>query len=435
MVVIEVNNSTSQIKGLTSIPFNGLRKVLSYSTDNKAAYFSGGGFNRLRYCIDKAGVFNSGLLPRVIRYLDEKHIKYDMLDSRKAPTAKVNHKAKFGFEPYKWQQEAADKAQTTNRGIVSACTGSGKSLVIALIASRLNVRTLVVVPSLQIKEQLIGSFRGIFGDMSNIVVENIDSGALKTSKGFDCLIIDEAHHVAAKTYQKLNKTAWAGIYHRYFLTATPFRNQTEETLLFEGIAGQVIYSLSYKEAVTSKFIVPIEAYYIELPKVKTEAYTWAEVYSELVVNNDTRNDILAWLVLNLNAQGRSTLLLVKEIKHGDTLSRLTGIPFANGQDETTREYIEEFNSGKIKSLIGTTGILGEGTDTRACEYVVVACLGKAKGALMQQIGRCVRTYPGKESGKVIIIKDKSHKFTLRHYNSQATIIKEEYGAILTRLEI
>lgn len=435
MVTIEVDNSTSKINNLTSIPFNKLRKTLSYSPDSQAAFFAGGNYNRLRYCIDKQGIFNTGLLARVIDFLHKEHIEYDILDKRIAPIRKVNHKAQFKYKPYNWQLAAADALVVKKRGIVSASTGSGKSLVIALIASRLNVRTLVVVPSLQIKEQLIEAFKAIFGDMSNLTVENIDSGYLKTAKGYDCLIIDECHHSAAKTYQKLNKTAWAGIYYRAFLTATPFRNQTEETLLFEGIAGQVIYSLSYKEAVLNKFIVPIEAYYIEILKVKTDAYTWAEVYSQLVVNNEVRNDMLAWLLFSLNSQSKSTLCLVKEIRHGELLSEMTSIPFANGQDETTRHYIKQFADGKIKSLIGTTGVMGEGVDTKPCEYVIIAGLGKAKSALMQQIGRAVRTYPGKESGKVILIKDRSHKFLLRHFNTQASILKDEYGVALTKLEI
>jgi superfamily II DNA or RNA helicase len=106
---------------------------------------------------------------------------------------------------------------------------------------------------------------------------------------------------------------------------------------------------------------------------------------------------------------------------------MTGIPFANGQDEESRDFIRQFNSGGIKALIGTTGVLGEGVDTKPCEIVIIACLGKAKSAFMQQVGRAVRTYPGKESAKVVIIKDASHKFLSRHYAAQVAILKEEYG--------
>lgn len=436
MVIVEIGNSVSQIKGLQTGLFNKLRKELSYQADPQAAYFSRGGFNGVRYCIDVKGVFLTGLLNRTLLFLKREKIEYSILDNRIVPIRKVNHKPSLkGIIPYSSQLKAVEAADIYARGIISMPTGSGKSLVIALIAARLNVRTLVVVPSLQIKEQLTGALNAIFQDMSNIAVENIDSAALKQSGDYDCLIIDEAHHVAAKTYQKLNKTVWKDIYHRFFTTATPFRNQTEETLLFEGLAGQVIYSLLYKEAVRQKFIVPIEAYYIEASRVKTDAFTWAQVYSELVNNNLAKNRLIAKTLISLESADISTLCLVREIKHGDNLAALTNIPFANGQDETTRHYIEKFNSGKIKSLIGTTGILGEGVDTKPCEFVVIAGLGKAKSAFMQQVGRGIRTYPGKESAKIVLIKDSSHKFLLRHFKEQCRILKEEYGVIPTKLEI
>lgn len=440
-ITIEVGNSTSKIIGLPSWPFNKLRAVLSYSIEAQARYFSGN-FNTKSYCIDKAGVFNSGLLPRVIKFLNQIKVTYAVSDLRLLSILKmdkVRHSAdlmSLGIKPYPDQIDAALAVLKHHRGIISMPTGSGKSLVIALIVEHLKLKTLIVVPSLQIKEQLTKSLSEIFDDMSNITIENIDSKALKTATDYDLLIIDESHHVAAKTYQKLNRTAWKGIYYRVFLTATPFRNQTEETMLFEGIAGEVIFKLSYKDAVKRGYVVPLEAYYIEMGKIETEAYTWAQVYSELVVNDKYRNEKIAQLLQSLALAKISTLCLVKEIKHGENIQKASlEEPFANGQDETTRQYIDMFNNKKINVLIGTTGILGEGVDTKPCEYVIIAGLGKAKSAFMQQVGRAIRTYPGKESGKVILILDRSHKFLLRHYKEQCKVLKEEYGIIPIKLEL
>jgi superfamily II DNA or RNA helicase len=282
---------------------------------------------------------------------------------------------------------------------------------------------------------MLGALKSYLDDTSYIRIENIDSTALNKLTGFDCLIIDEAHHSAAKTYRKLNKTAWKGIYYRFFMTATPFRNDNEETLLFESICGQVVYTLAYTEAVKSKRIVPVEAYYIEVPKKKTDAHTWGQVYSQLVVNNEDRNMQIALIALRLNSECIPTLILVKEVKHGELLSNMTGLPFANGKDEETREYIQQFNAGKIKALIGTEGILGEGVDTKPCEYVIIGGLGKAKSAFMQKVGRAVRAYVGKESAKVVLFCDKSHKFTLKHFKEQCKILKEEYQVTAIKLDL
>ena len=176
----------------------------------------------------------------------------------------------------------------------------------------------------------------------------------------------------------------------------------------------------------------MEAYYLEVPKTVTEAFTWAQVYSELVVNNDKRNDMICYLALSLSVP---TLILVKEVAHGELLSHQSGIAFANGKDEESRRYIQDFNSGTIKKLIGTEGIIGEGVDTKPCEFVIIAGLGKAKSALLQKVGRCVRNDGVKESGKVILFRDTSHKFTLKHFNEQRKIIKEYYGVTATKIEI
>ena len=243
------------------------------------------------------------------------------------------------------------------------------------------------------------------------------------------------HHVAAKTYQKLNKTVWKDIYYRFFLTATPFRNDEEEQLLFEAIAGAIIYKLDYHTAIRERYIVPVEAYYVELPKQKTEAYTWQEVYKELVVHNSVRNNMISCVLLALQNSHKSTLCLVKEVTHGKILSGYTGMPFVHGEDDESRKYIQEFNQGNLKTLISTTGIMGEGVDTRPCEYVILAGLGKAKSSIMQQIGRAVRNYPGKESAKIILIKDTSHKFCSRDFKAQCEIFRNEYACEPTRLDI
>lgn len=435
MITLNIHNSYSQVTGLDAKSLSALRKLLSYEIDSSAKYFSNNNFNTTKYLIDNKGNFPSGLLTDVAGFLLDHNIKHTIVDSRKCPNSPEVENKELPIKPYSSQVFACLRAIKAQRGTISMPTGSGKSLVIALIANRLSLSTLIIVPNLEIKKQLVDSLKHLIPN-ADVTVENIDSSYLQTTKKkFDVLIIDEAHHAAAKTYQKLNKTQWTDIYYRFFLTATPFRNNTEEELLFKAIAGDVVYRLTYKESVEAGYIVPVEAYYIEMPKVKTDAYTWQQVYSELIVNNQARNEAIALLALRLNSQGKSTLILVKQIEHGAILAQLTGIPFANGQDEDTRVEINNFNKGKIKCLIGTTGIIGEGVDTKPCEYVIIAGLGKAKSAFMQQCGRSVRTYPGKESAKVILIKDNSHKFTTRHFNEQKKILKEEYNVIPQKIEL
>jgi superfamily II DNA or RNA helicase len=335
----------------------------------------------------------------------------------------------FHMKPYPDQINAVNAALKHHRGTISMPTGTGKSLVIRLIIEALGLPTLVVVPTLEIKRQMQYTLSGL----KNVTVENIDSKALSSlTTRFSVLILDEAHHAAAKTYHRLNKHKWNGIYYRFMLSATPYRNDTEETLLFEAICGEVIYKLSYRDAIRRSYIAPVEAYYLEVPKQPTDAFSYREVYDQLVIHNETRNLMIGALLGRLD---KPTLCLVREVIHGKILSEMTGFPFVSGEDDESRDYIRQFNSGEIKTLIGTTGILGEGIDSRPAEYVVVAGLGKAKSAFQQQIGRGVRNYPGKDSAKVIIFRDKSHKYLIRHYNAQKKILFDEYGVIPVKLTL
>lgn len=428
VITITIDNSYSKIEGLTPSQEKELRSLLSYTINAQSAYF-GRGYVRKKSLLSKRREFPTGLLRRLNSFLIPTHKgPFRIIDKRHRPRA---NGISALTKAYDWQIAAVLKALDARRGIISAPTGTGKSRVISLISQEINLRTLVVVPSLEIKKQLGEAVKGL----KNVSVENIDNPRLKDMTDFDVLIIDEAHHVAAKTYQKLNKTAWTKIYYRFFLTATPFRNDTEEQLLFESIAGEVIYKLDYQTAIKEGYIVPIEPYYLEIPKQPTDAYTYREVYNELVINHEARNREIGNILLRLQDGLASTLCLVKEVQHGRILSDLTGVPFACGEDEYSRQYISQFKQGKIPVLIGTTGILGEGVDTKPCEYIVIAGLGKAKSHFMQQVGRAVRKYPGKESAKVILIKDRSHRFLMRHFNEQKKILLDEYGVVPVKLEI
>jgi superfamily II DNA or RNA helicase len=440
MIQLTVGNSYSRITGLNDGQHRELKDLLSYKIDAQQAYFSSDWRGGKRSLFGKRGDFPTGLLYLVEGWLGEDQINYEGFDNRVRPMAR---KGEFPISlehiPYQEQEEAANACTYDHRGILVAPTGVGKSLIIALIIRNLEVPTLIVVPSLELKRQLSESLADLFnytdvGPGKPIWVENVDAlDPTKEVTGYDCVIIDEFHHSGAKTHRTLNKKAWKNIYYRFGLTATPFRSNDNERLLLESVLSEVIYRIDYKAAVEKNYIVPLEAYYIDLPQTDTNGETWAEVYGDLVVENEARNKIIKDLIHSL--EGQNVLTLVKEIKHGDWLRTISGSPFANGQDDGSRQLIGQFASGQLKSLIGTTGVLGEGVDTKPAEWVILAGLGKSKNAFMQQVGRAFRKYPGKESAKVILFRDKSHKWTLAHFNAQVKYLREEYGVKPIKLEI
>lgn len=435
LIKLTVGSSYSRLEGLTIPELREVQKLTDYKIDSNAMYHSGG-FPTVQHLIDKKGNFPSGLLPRVRTWL--KYRTFEIIDERRVPEgAKGRFNLSLQVTPYQLQTNAVEAClrASNGRGTVSACTGFGKSLMIAMLVKALGVRTLVIVPNLGLKQQLTASFKEWFGDTGeHVVIENIDSPKLKELKDFDLLIIDEAHHGSARTYRKLNKTSWGGIFYRFCFTATPFRSKTEETVLMEAITSDVIFEVSYRDALAVGAVVPLEAYYIEVPPKATTSHNWAGVYSDLVVRNEPRNRVISDILMSLDRGGRSALCLVKEIAHGKALAQ-GSFAFANGEDGEAEFWIKQFNACRIMGLVATTGVCGEGVDTKPCEYVILAGLGKSKPAFMQQVGRALRRYPGKESAKVIIFYDKSHKWTKKHFLAQRKILVDEYGASVVRLEV
>lgn len=404
------------------------------------------------------GDFPTGLLYIVEAYLHKKLIKFTEKDDRVRPELNyykwdrviTNRK----FQPYPAQVGAAAAALEYGRGIIVGPTGVGKSVIAAEIIDAFRLKTLVVVPSLELKRQLTEGLREYFGrkevgplykDQPKhlVTVENVDALDPDVElKGIDLVIVDEFHHSGAKTYRDLNKKSWKSIYHKIGMTATPFRSQDEERLLLESVLSQVIYRIEYKYAVEQGYIVPMEAYYIELSekKLRCTGRDFQKVYKELIVEREDRSKTIARMAFNLEEAGISALILTKQVNHGLAIQQFIGdlgaeVPFVKGENDDNREVIQAFNAREHNVMIGTNGILGEGVDTKPCEYVIIAGLGKSKNAFMQQVGRGFRKYGDKASCKIVLVYDPSHKWTIEHFEAQCKYLLEEYGIIPEKLDI
>lgn len=455
---VTVDNSVCSVQGLSNDEFNDVRNLLSYTETVR------GGFARYRsvkrYMIDKRGFFPTGLLYLLEQHFTEKSLTYRLIDKRKRPT--LNSRGletlfarPLGIDPYIEQHEAAQACFEFGRGIIVAPTGVGKSLMAVLICEALKVSTLIVTPSLALKQQMTEGLTKFFGPslvgpLSSsgqpqrlISVENVDAlDPKRPMKNIDCVILDEFHHSGAATYRTLNKFAWGGVYYKFGLTATPFRSRDEERLLLESVLSQVIYRIPYEVAVSKGYIVPMEVYYYDLPKLdlKCNEKSYPAVYSELIVHREDRNRLIAQLAANLEAEARSTLVLTKQIDHGTTLQDHLleygyDVAFAEGKNDNNTDLIDEFNLRERNSLMGTMGVIGEGVDTKPCEYVVLAGGGKSRNQFMQNAGRGFRKYPGKDSCKLIMFRDSSHKWMVEHFKACCKTLKEEYGITPVKLEL
>ncbi len=112
--------------------FNSLKNFLSYrmtGVEYTAAFKNG--WSGVNYLMNKNGVFYSGLLPKVREFLNKKEVSFEEVDNRKPITVNepidLSNKLKeLNMVPRDYQERIVDACFNNRKGIVRACTGSGK---------------------------------------------------------------------------------------------------------------------------------------------------------------------------------------------------------------------------------------------------------------------------------------------------------------------
>ena len=205
--------------------------------------------------------------------------------------------------PYAYQQEILDRleAERTVRGytrnLVVAATGTGKTVISALDYKRFRrhnpdkpCRLLFVAHREEILKQSLYTFRAVlkdanFGEMfvgsykpesiNNLFISiqtfNSQNFAARTAPEFyDFIIVDEFHHVAAPTYQKLLAYYQPRIL--LGLTATPERMDGKSVLPY--FNNRIAAEIRLPEAIDRKLLCPFQ-YFGVTDTVDLDALKWS----------------------------------------------------------------------------------------------------------------------------------------------------------------
>jgi len=311
-----------------------------------------------------------------------------------------------------FQQEAVDVAVKKFRGIINFATGLGKSKTAVCLLRELKKKALIVCPSKAIAKQFYEELKECFGKQkvgfigdgifkpSDITVGIAASVNNKLDKIKDLnlgvVIFDEAHHTPANTFFSIAKVL-GSVGRMYGLTATSFRSDGKDIFINAG-CGEIIIERGIKWGVENKWLA--KPYFL-VRKVATTGVDFPDdklkAYKEHVLNSKEMTERIEKDTKAMIQAGKSTLVLVDTIEHGELLSKALGIPFAKGEDEQSEEYINLLNKGKIKGLVGTEGKISEGVDTRNVDCLVLANFAGSKGIVIQAIGRGLRKQGTKES--------------------------------------
>ncbi|MEO7001194.1 MAG: DEAD/DEAH box helicase, partial [Ktedonobacterales bacterium] len=188
-------------------------------------------------------------------------------ESARAPFA-LPFTPHLSVQPRQYQSEAvAAWLRQGARGIVVLPTGAGKTIVAFDAMAQLGVRTLVVVPTiellrqwhagvierLQAPEEAVGVVGGGERTVGPITIITYDSAAMPRRKlaGYGLLIFDEAHHLPAQSYRAIVKKCPAPW--RLGLSATLERADGRHAELFD-LIGPLVYERGAEELSAARHI-------------------------------------------------------------------------------------------------------------------------------------------------------------------------------------
>lgn len=344
--------------------------------------------------------------------------------------------------PYSYQQEILDKLEAERkvrgyyRNLVVAATGTGKTVISALDYKRFRkqnsdkpCRLLFVAHREEILKQSMYTFRAVlkdanFGEMfvGNYKPESIDNLFISiqtfnsqaftektTSEFYDYIIVDEFHHAAAPTYQKLlsyyNPQILLG------LTATPERMDGKSILPY--FNNRIASEIRLPEAIDRKLLSPFQYFgvtdTVDLDKLKWAAGGYdkgdlSRVYTLSGAIAHRRADLVVSSLLKYvtDIDEVKGLGFCVSIEHAEFMSNYFNehkIPSmfltSHSPDEERKEAKTRLIKGEIR-FIFVVDIYNEGVDIPEVNTVLFLRPTESLTVFLQQLGRGLRLTEDKE---------------------------------------
>ena len=335
-----------------------------------------------------------------------------------------------------YQFEALNRISAYSNCSAEIATGGGKTLIAAAFIAKINKRALVIVPSSEILYQMQNMLSeylkidvGIIGDgKSNIKDVTVGTWQslskddyLDYLKTVDTLIIDECQHIGSNILKQVSKRCPAK--YRLGMSGTLFREDGCDLELIAA-TGPKVFQISYSDLIKLGYLVPAKIDIYRVPGRSFGYYdTYSDVYDDYIINNKTRNKIIANVARDLIRQGRKILIFVSRIEHGHILKELINCDFVYSKHPDRREIIDNYRSGKINCLISTS-LLQEGIDIPPIDALILAGPQRSLIATVQKIGRSLRPFTNKKDCIIVDFQDNA-KYLIKHFERRYKYYKTE----------
>lgn len=348
-----------------------------------------------------------------------------------------------------YQIEAFAKAVRRRRCVLVSPTASGKSLIAYLITRYHNRKTLIVVPTTSLVEQMTKDFEEYGYDKK---IHKVMAGVVKHTDlditittwqsvyeqpaaffgNFEVIIGDEAHNFKAKSLTSI-MTKTKHTPYKIGMTGTLDGALVHE-LVLTGLFGPVERVVRTKDLMDKKVIAELKIK-ILLLKHKPKAFASYQDEMEYIVMASMRNKFIRNLAVSL--KGNTLVLFAYVEKHGKVLYELIkekrqDVYFCSGQTET--ELREEIRAIVEKSdnaiIVASYGVFSTGVNIKRLNNIIFASPTKSRIRTLQSIGRGLRMGDGKDSCTLFDIADdistpKKRNFTLNHMVERVKMYNSE----------
>jgi superfamily II DNA or RNA helicase len=360
----------------------------------------------------------------------------------------------FDIKPYPFQQEILDKLaaerliQGRNRNLVVAATGTGKTVVAAFDYARFKkqaegqgehraARLLFVAHREEILKQSLACFRTVlrdhnFGDLLVgdfqpqsidhlfVSIQSFNARELATLipvDFYDFVVVDEFHHAAAPSYQRLLEFVQPKVL--LGLTATPERMDQLDVLGYFG--GHVAAEIRLPDAINRKLLSPFQ-YFGVTDSVDYSQLRWqrggyvVEDLDNLVTGNDVRARLIIDKVrqILLDVRGARGLGFCVSVRHAEYMATVFsrfGIPAAALSASslgTLRSSIQQQLVNREINFIFVVDLYNEGVDIPAVDTILLLRPTESLTVFLQQLGRGLRLYEEKDCLTVLDFIGQAH---------------------------
>jgi superfamily II DNA or RNA helicase len=332
------------------------------------------------------------------------------------------------------------------RQLICLPTGTGKTVIFAQFPSffRMKRRMLVLAhraellhqardkllaanPALKVEIEQAGENAS---EESDVVVASVPTLGRRGTRRltrlnpdqFSIVVVDEAHHATADTYQRIlehlgllssdTKKLLVGF------TATPKRS---DGIGLDAVFDEIAFSRTIPEMMRAGYLAPLAGYRVEtdvdLSRVRTSMGDFVASQLSDAVNIESRNALVVKSFQEL-VPDRKTLVFCVDVAHALDLAaafRHYGIlaaPVTGDMPADERsENLAAFSSGRLQVLTNCM-VLTEGYDEPAVDGIILARPTKSALLYTQMIGRGTRLHPGKTDVTVVDVVDNSSKHRL-----------------------